>query len=93
MPAGLETFRADGSPLTRYTDKIARVFGVYPIGSGSGSFEVPQLAEAVGTRFYITTGGTELYDPGASMVSANISGTTVSWSNLGVACSIVVGIF
>lgn len=91
MPAGLETFKSDGTPLTRYTDNLARILGIQAIGTGSGSFSNPGLL--TGRPFYIFTSGTLIFDLRSSAGSAIASGSQVTWKNSGPPCSIVYGVY
>ncbi len=97
MPAGLETFYADGTPGIRLTDRLGRVLGTYYTGSANGALAVPGLT--TGTPFFVVvpdTGVNDAFGVFTPEVSANQSNGVLSWTFTSAAQSpswITVGVF
>lgn len=77
MTAGFKSYDAAGNPEITISTRFTRILGAVQ-ASGSGSINVPDLAE--GTPFMLSrpqSTGVNIFSGGAVGV---ISGTTISWS-------------
>lgn len=75
MPAGIQTFDAQGNIIVDLTTRICRVGGVVDIPAGStGSVQVPNASQGTIWYAFCHVSGDRYY-PGIS-----VSGGTISWA-------------
>lgn len=79
MPAGLQTFDANGVLILDATHRIGKIITSFDSGVANSSRIVPEIQNA-GTPFCFITTDADYFSEHIAYPDITISGTTVSWA-------------